>query len=55
MSSRTSLPEFTLFAIDSLRKREKEYMEEFNSFFPDIRNYVKNEFGIETGCVGMVN
>ena len=50
MSSRTSLPEFTKYAIDSLREREEEYLEEFNLFFPDIRNYVKNEFGIETGC-----
>ncbi len=49
MSSRTSLPEFTKYAIDSLREREEEYLEEFNIFFPDIRNYVKNEFGIETG------
>lgn len=49
MSSRTSLPEHTEFAIDSLRERQDEYLKEFNSFFPDIKNYILKEFGIETG------
>lgn len=51
MSSRTSLPEYTEFAIQSLRERENEYLEEFNQFFPDIRNYILQEFGIVTGSL----
>jgi len=49
MSSRTSLPEHTDFAINSLRENQDKYLEEFNLFFPDIRNYILYEFGIETG------
>ena len=49
MSSRTSLPEHTDFAINSLRENVDKFLEEFNQFFPDIRNYVLYEFGIETG------
>ncbi len=49
MSSRTSLPEHTDFAIKSLRENQDKYLEEFNLFFPDIRNYILYEFGIETG------
>ncbi len=49
MSSRTSLPDFTDFAIKSLRENEEKYLDEFNRFFPDIKNYIREDFGIQTG------
>lgn len=49
MSSRTSLPEYTNYAIQSLRENEEEYLKEFNSFFPDMKNYIHKEFGISSG------
>ncbi len=54
MASRTSLPDFTEFAIDILRREHKILKQEFNQFFPSIREYVHNEFGIQTGCPGSV-
>lgn len=49
MSSRTSLPEYTDNAMEIFEKRMKELNREFNEFFPDIRNYVHLNHGIETG------
>lgn len=49
MSSRTSLPELTVHAIKSLREHKQEYMDEFNRFFPDIRKYILEDHGIQTG------
>lgn len=49
MSSRTSLPEYTDFAINSLRENEKEMRNEFLEFFVAIRNFVETEHGIITG------
>lgn len=51
MSSRTSLPDFTNFAIDSLRRYEDQYLDEFNRFFPDIKKYVLQEYGVQTGYI----
>jgi acyl carrier protein phosphodiesterase len=51
MSSRTSLPDFTDFAIKSLRENEEQYLDEFNRFFPDIKDYILEDFGIQTGGV----
>lgn len=50
MSSRTSLPEFTDFAIRVLREKHEVLKEEFSQFFPSIKDYIKNEHGIITGC-----
>jgi acyl carrier protein phosphodiesterase len=50
MSSRTSLPEKTESGIHILRSKHKELLDEFNLFFPDIRDYVNREFGVITGC-----
>ncbi len=50
MSSRTSLPEFTDFAIKVLRTEESGMRQEFNEFFTCIRTYVDETFGIKTGC-----
>lgn len=50
MSSRTSLPEFTDYAIDVLRKEEDELNREFTLFFADIRAFVGEKYGIKTGC-----
>jgi acyl carrier protein phosphodiesterase len=49
MSSRTSLPNFTEFAIDVLRYNEKEMREEFHEFFASITAYVEKEFSIQPG------
>ncbi len=49
MSSRTSLPDFTVYAIDVLRKNEEEMRDEFHEFFTSIREYVKTEHGIQAG------
>lgn len=49
MSSRTSLPDFTDKAIRSLREHESEYLDEFNRFFPEIKRYVLENYGIQTG------
>ena len=50
MSSRTSLPEYTRFAIDVLRKEQDGLQGEFSQFFADIRSFVDEKFGIKTGC-----
>jgi len=49
MSSRTSLPEHTSFAIKILREREVELREEFVEFFDSIRGFVETNHGILTG------
>lgn len=50
MVSRTSLPDHTDFAIDVLIKDHDQLRMEFNEFFPDIRKYMHEEFGIITGA-----
>jgi acyl carrier protein phosphodiesterase len=50
MSSRTSLPDFTDFAIKVLREKHEIFKEEFSQFFPSIKDYILNEHGITTGC-----
>ncbi len=49
MSGRTSLPEHTDFAIRVMREDEKGFLREFNAFFPVIRSYMAEKFGIKTG------
>jgi acyl carrier protein phosphodiesterase len=49
MASRTSLPEFTDFAMEVLDKQRDSLFEEFNEFFPSIRRYIQQDFEIETG------
>ena len=49
MSSRTSLPDYTDYAIDVLRRDHDELRSEFNEFFPSLRRYMFEEFGIVTG------
>ncbi len=49
MSSRTSLPEYTDFAIERFENKSEEFNAEFNEFFPDIRKYVESEYEIKTG------
>ena len=49
MSSRTSLPENTNYAIDILRKNENAMRDEFNEFFKSVRSFVETEHGIITG------
>lgn len=49
MSSRTSLPDHTTFAIGILREMEVEMRNEFTVFFESIRKFVETEHGIITG------
>lgn len=49
MSSRTSLPEHSAFAVMILRENETEMRKEFLEFFSDIRNFIEKEHGIVTG------
>jgi len=49
MSSRTSLPEYTDYAIRVLRNNEDAMRDEFHEFFKSIRKYVETEFKIKTG------
>jgi acyl carrier protein phosphodiesterase len=49
MSSRTSLPEHTSFAISVLRENEAEMRKEFVEFFESIRGFVDTKHGIVTG------
>ena len=49
MSSRTSLPDFTDFAIRVLKEQETELRKEFNDFFPVIKEYVVKEHGLKPG------
>jgi acyl carrier protein phosphodiesterase len=49
MSSRTSLPEHTSFAINILRENESEMRKEFEEFFFSIRAFVEKDHGIITG------
>ena len=49
MSSRTSLPEHTEYAIKILRNNEEAMRDEFNEFFQSIRDYIEIEHKILTG------
>ena len=49
MSSRTSLPEYTEYAIGILRNHESEMRHEFHEFFTSISIYVETEYKINTG------
>lgn len=49
MSSRTSLPNHTDFAIKILKEQEYELRNEFHEFFSIIRDYVSKEHGLEPG------
>ena len=49
MSSRTSLPEYTDFAIEVLREQETELRIEFNDFFAVIKDYVVKEHDLKPG------
>jgi acyl carrier protein phosphodiesterase len=49
MSSRTSLPEYTDYAIGVLRNNEDAMRDEFHEFFKSIRKYVETEYKINTG------
>jgi len=49
MSSRTSLPNHTDFAIEVLRLEENEMRKEFNEFFSSIKAYVEADHGIKPG------
>jgi acyl carrier protein phosphodiesterase len=46
MSSRTTLPEETEYAIKVLREDYHELEHEFTTFFPSLINYVSKSFGI---------
>lgn len=46
MSSRTTLPEETDFAIKILREDYNKFKFEFATFFPSLISYVSNSFGI---------
>jgi acyl carrier protein phosphodiesterase len=46
MSSHTTLPEETDFAIKVLREEYDMLRAEFSTFFPSLMNYVSNSFGI---------
>ncbi len=50
MSGRTSLPEYTDYAIAVLKKERQGLEAEFHEFFACIREYVDERFGIKTGC-----
>ena len=49
MSSRTSLPEHSAYAVNVLREREVEIRNEFFEFFGDMRAFIEKDFGIITG------
>ncbi len=46
MSSRTTLPEETEYAIKVLRNDYEKFEAEFSSFFPSLISFVKKSFGI---------
>jgi len=46
MSSRTTLPEETDFAIRVLRQEYQQFESEFSAFFPSLMNYVSRTFDI---------
>ena len=46
MSSRTTLPEETDFAIKVLREDYEKFEQEFSAFFPSLISYVSKSFGI---------
>jgi len=49
MSSRTSLPDHTTFAISALKESEDEMRKEFLEFFEALRKFVETDHGIVTG------
>ncbi len=51
MSSRTSLPEYTEFAIKVLKEHEEDFRKEFNEFFPLITDYIRKEHDIIPGTL----
>jgi acyl carrier protein phosphodiesterase len=46
MSSRTTLPEETEYAIKVLREDYEKFESEFTAFFPSLISYVSKSFGI---------
>jgi len=46
MSSVTSLPENSAYAIDTLKSNYAFFTNQFNIFFPELITYVNTEFGI---------
>lgn len=46
MSSVTSLPEKTNYAIESLSSNYNQFSFHFNTLFPEMKEYVSSEFGI---------
>lgn len=55
MSSRTSLPDHTDYAIRVLKEQETELREEFYEFFPVIKEYISKEHGLVPGEQLIVN
>jgi acyl carrier protein phosphodiesterase len=47
MSSVTSLPNKTEFAVESVKQNYDQFSLHFNKFFPEMKVFVLNEFGIE--------
>ena len=47
MSSVTSLPENSAYAIETLSNNYEQFSSNFNSFFPEIIEFVAVEFGID--------
>jgi acyl carrier protein phosphodiesterase len=47
MSKRTTLPKETRFAIRALKKNYYSLQDDFMEFFPQLIDYVENDFGIE--------
>lgn len=50
MSSRTTLPEHTDEVMKIFHSEIAAFNKEFNSFFPEIREFVEENYGISTGC-----
>jgi len=50
MSSRTSLPDHTDYAIKMLRQNHSSFQKEFAEFFPSIIEYVEKTHSLSTGC-----
>jgi acyl carrier protein phosphodiesterase len=47
MSKRTSLPAETRYAIKTLKKNYYSLGDDFMEFFPQLIEYVENDFGIQ--------
>ncbi len=51
MSSRTTLPDETDFAIEVLREKYAQIEQEFLAYFPELINFVHDKFDIDFTCL----